>query len=729
MAQSPRGSLGPAQSPRGSVGPTSSPTSKGYASPQSASFGGSDELGKELIRRNREIAEVRDNLLRTEDFLTEARARNNELLEKNSLIEAERTRAEGKAAEVEGRCRVLEAAKETATRQLVEERAKFDDATWDLRQKFEQTQAQLQEALSREEEHKEQAKLHADQLLIFESKLEAEGRNTGDARVALTRVESALEEATSRAADAQLRVKELEAELREQGSRASEEIHAKFEEEEAKRLQAEANIEVERTRAEILTKDAAEAKTEIKRLQNQIEELCSKLEESTAAQKKAEDQNVELRSKLEDEAAARKKSEEENEAAERRRKLEEESRAMELGKQTEDNSALVLEAQAARERAETEAAQQREKALKWSAEADELRRRLEAEAGRLDEVRRCSDEVRQLLGETQSQLQDAEARAEAAAPKTAALAESLESQKLQCQALAKELHEVREEKERHVLEKEQDSTTILALRASISSLEADLASARSVAEAAKQQASKEQTLDSECAALRDQLSATQSQLRRQSQVALESESLRGQLDEARKSIVEDVKAKREVEALQGRLGAFEAQIAERDAQIKLEAMRTKELQQKYDILEIAKRSADEEAARIKHQMNFMSSEKDTKDLQKKCDSLEGAKRSAEEEIASANSKVAQMSEILNDALASSAKALQQKAEAHECAEMAKAEIDIVKIERAVETQKLRGALEELRFGIKQQVASGINRSSSFQPAVQPSFQPSRVKAF
>lgn len=605
----------------------------------------SQELGQELIRRNREIAEVRDQLLRTQDFLSESRARNDELLEKHSLTEAERTRAEAKATELEERCRMLETAKETATRQLVEEQKKRDEATRELREKLEHVEQRLKEALSQEEELKQQAQMQADQVLVLQSKLEAEGRITADARLAASRSESALQEASSRAAEAQLAVRELEAKLEQQGTRASEELQAQLQSAEAKRFQAEANIEVERTRAEILMKESGDAKAEIKQLQAQLA--------------KAEDQNIE---------------------SEKRRRLEEETRATELEKQTGDVEAQLVEANLARERAETEAAQQREKALKFAAEADELRRRLEADSGRLDEVRRGSDEVRQLLADVQSKLQDAEARAEAAAPRTAALEESLESQQRQCQVLTTELSLVREEKDRYVQEKEQESGTILKLEGKIRSLEADLSSTRKEAELAKQRSSEELTKATENASLRDELSATRILVRQQSSEAtLEAETLRAQLAEARKAAMAGGQTKLEVETLQARISASEAQVAERDAC--------------------------------------------NRELKQKCDSLESAKRSAQEEVTGMRSKVNSLSGELSDALSSAAKAMQQRSEARECAAMAKAENDIVRIERAVETQKLRGAIEELRFAIKSQVASGLSPQ-------RPSFQPQpRVRAF
>lgn len=604
----------------------------------------SQELGQELIRRNREIAEVRDNLLRTEDFLNEARARSNELLEKNSLNEAERTRAEAKTAELEDRCRMLEAAKETATRQLVEERLKGDEATRELREKLEMTEQCLKEARSREEELQQKAKTHADQILVLESKLEAGGRSTDDARLAASRNEAALQEASSRASEALLRVKELESELQKQGSRATEELQVQLQAEEARRLQADANVEVERTRAEILVKESGDAKAEIKRLQNQLQELRFNQEELT--------------SEMESQKAARKQAEE---------------------KSTRDNESQLTDLIFARERAETEAAQQREKAVRFAAEADELRRRLEADSGRLDEVRRGSDEMRQVLADVQNKLLDAEARAEAAGPRTTALEEQLSSQQVKCQALTKELDLAHEEKERYVREKDQESATVVELQAKITSLEADLAGAKKLAESATLKASEERKLDTENASLRDELSATRVLVRQQSDQTLEVETLRAQLAEARKAVILGGGTKLEVETLQARICALEAQLSERDTC-------SRELQQKFD-------------------------------------TLEGAKRCAQEEVVSMRSKMNALSGELSSALGNSAKAMQQRSEAQERAAMAKAENDIVRIERAVETQKLRGALEELRFAIKSQVASGLS-------AQRPSFQPQpRVRAF
>lgn len=200
---------------------------------------------------------------------------------------------------------------------------------------------------------------------------------------------------------------------------------------------------------------------------------------------------------------------------------------------------------------------------------------------------------------------------------------------------------------------------------------------KKVVEQAKQQSSQDGKLDKENASLRDELSATRTLMRQQSEATLEAESLRGQLAEARRNSIEGGQNKLEIERLQACIATFEARIAEQDVR--------------------------------------------STQLQQKCAGLEGAERNAQEEVTGMRSKMTTLAAELNSALANASKALQQRSEARECAAMAKAENDIVRIERAVETQKLRGAIEELRFAIKTQVASGIC-NQPFQP------QP-RVRAF
>ncbi|CAJ1359225.1 unnamed protein product [Effrenium voratum] len=135
-------------------------------------LGNSAELESELIKRNREIAKVRDDLIKQERRLQEARLRNDDLLERLAVLDAEVTTKTGqlkdseqKVADLQERLETQSSDLQKAQEELAAQGAKFQadlaaqKLKWQeeaadekgMRSELEKLQAELQRELTEEQ--------------------------------------------------------------------------------------------------------------------------------------------------------------------------------------------------------------------------------------------------------------------------------------------------------------------------------------------------------------------------------------------------------------------------------------------------------------------------------------------------------------------------------------------------------------------------------------------------
>eukprot|EP00928_Gymnodinium_smaydae_P016722 TRINITY_DN16320_c0_g1_i1.p1 TRINITY_DN16320_c0_g1~~TRINITY_DN16320_c0_g1_i1.p1 ORF type:complete len:1135 (-),score=386.87 TRINITY_DN16320_c0_g1_i1:374-3778(-) len=239
-------------------------------------LGDTSELEGELIKRNREIAKVRDDVLKAERRLEETQMRNDDLLERVAELDAEVTKKNQRIAELVSEVEELKA---SITSTSAEHRALQGSHARELEQ-LRAEHAQKEDDWQQEREKTvdlpARVKELEEQTQRLKAELEEERLHHGATRSTLDQVEASSRESAGRAVDLRARVKELEEELSEaQDSVANVQSHAL--EEERTKMSAALH------RANSLAEEHLSAREDLEKAANEHErrhsEVSSQLED------------------------------------------------------------------------------------------------------------------------------------------------------------------------------------------------------------------------------------------------------------------------------------------------------------------------------------------------------------------------------------------------------------------------------------------------------------------
>uniref|UniRef100_A0A7S4R5X6 Uncharacterized protein n=1 Tax=Alexandrium monilatum TaxID=311494 RepID=A0A7S4R5X6_9DINO len=178
-------------------------------------FGNVSELEAELIKRNREIAKVRDDVLKAERRLEEAQMRNDDLLEKAAVLDSEVTTKSKRISELEEKSDALGMkmlAKEAEIEALQKEQERKIEA---VRTELQAGSAAREQDLAKHEELKAQISALETEKEKLQEIMDEEKRCHQMTKVTLEQAESSSREASTRLLESRRRLQELEDELKE----------------------------------------------------------------------------------------------------------------------------------------------------------------------------------------------------------------------------------------------------------------------------------------------------------------------------------------------------------------------------------------------------------------------------------------------------------------------------------------------------------------------------------
>jgi len=234
------------------------------------------ELEAELIKRNREIAKVRDEVLKTERRLEESQMRNDDLLEKVAELDSEVSQKVRAIAELEEEVKRLRVDVEEKAAKLEALDTEHAGHMEELKSGY----AEKESAWHKERESHEAVKAEADKHKEHKDQalrdLAEEQRKYKTTKASLEQSEATLREHAIKANETRQRVKQLEEELEEERAKAS-------------TAQSE-QLEMERT----------QMSAELHRMSSLIEEHRSAHDDLHAQSTGHEEARVKLSSELED---------------------------------------------------------------------------------------------------------------------------------------------------------------------------------------------------------------------------------------------------------------------------------------------------------------------------------------------------------------------------------------------------------------------------------------------
>jgi len=180
-----------------------------------ADLNNASELEAELITRNRQIAKVRDEVLKLEKRLEESQLRNDDLLEKNAELDADNTNKTRTVAELEEKVTELDHELQTVKVELDTTRKDFDIQMEAKITEFEARCAEGQQDLEAQEDLKAQLAAVTAQRDQLQKEHDEEQRKHADTKVALDSSEFASRDAATKSIDHRRKVKELEDEIQD----------------------------------------------------------------------------------------------------------------------------------------------------------------------------------------------------------------------------------------------------------------------------------------------------------------------------------------------------------------------------------------------------------------------------------------------------------------------------------------------------------------------------------
>lgn len=192
------------------------------------------ELEAELIKRNREIAKVRDDALKLERRLEDAQMRNDDLLERVAELDAEKNQGMTKITELEEKLQAVESERDARAEEALRAQEAAEERLESVRAEMEEkAAAAAQDNETTRSLEAKVAELEAEKAAL-EQKLNEEQLRHGDTRVRLEKSEREAQDHSSRSTEQRRIVKELEEKLQEQQEGMSNTASLQLEEERAR---------------------------------------------------------------------------------------------------------------------------------------------------------------------------------------------------------------------------------------------------------------------------------------------------------------------------------------------------------------------------------------------------------------------------------------------------------------------------------------------------------------
>mmetsp|Transcript_61095 Transcript_61095/g.177091 ORF Transcript_61095/g.177091 Transcript_61095/m.177091 type:complete len:1146 (+) Transcript_61095:118-3555(+) len=192
------------------------------------------ELEAELIKRNREIAKARDDVLKVERKLEDAQMRNDDLLEKLAELDGDNNKKSSAMRELEQKVADLE-------KKLAEAEESAETLKLSHEKELEQLRADfLEKESSREQDKEGQAALEAqikaleEQVASLKQKLEEEEHRHADTKANLSHAENSSRDSASRSVEQRRMIAELQEELQQRSTFVPVEQANRLEEERCK---------------------------------------------------------------------------------------------------------------------------------------------------------------------------------------------------------------------------------------------------------------------------------------------------------------------------------------------------------------------------------------------------------------------------------------------------------------------------------------------------------------
>jgi hypothetical protein len=160
------------------------PNSRPSITPKPAGSIVHDNTTGQLVKRNREIAEVRDQMDKSQKQLATGQARNKVLLEEASELDSEIYRQCDRCAKSEERCALLEDEARLRDEEQAQQHAKHEAADANAENKVERIDSELKDAEAKANEEQRLAELAAVELAGFRASLEVEEEALEKARQA-----------------------------------------------------------------------------------------------------------------------------------------------------------------------------------------------------------------------------------------------------------------------------------------------------------------------------------------------------------------------------------------------------------------------------------------------------------------------------------------------------------------------------------------------------------------
>lgn len=239
-------------------------------------LGNSAELEAELIKRNREIAKIRDEVLKAERRLEDAQLRNDDLLERVSVLDAEVTTKTKHVVELEHKADGLQKTVVAKEEEIVELTKAHEQKIVEIRKEMEDGKSSKDEVLATQEDLKLQvANLQAEKEQLLEI-IEELKRKHQFSQEALEASEHRHREAANRLVESRKAVKDLEDQLREREDSGAQHVQQMHEE------RSKMTLEIDRISAQLqehkavrddLEGQVRERDTEVHNLRRDFEDL------------------------------------------------------------------------------------------------------------------------------------------------------------------------------------------------------------------------------------------------------------------------------------------------------------------------------------------------------------------------------------------------------------------------------------------------------------------------
>lgn len=235
------------------------------------------ETEAELIKRNREIAKVRDEVLKLERRLDETRLRNDDLLEKVAELDSEVTRKTLVARDLETKVCSLECQVADKETEITKIREELDTKTLEIEEELAQKEASFQEELTKLEAKASQVESLLAQQDQLQKQLDEEQKLHCATKASLEQSEASSRDVAGRATELRRRVQELESHLSEQ--------QASFSAAKAKEIEEQRRsvAEIERISAALQETNSVRSDLEkqVSELQKVLVDVRSELQDST----------------------------------------------------------------------------------------------------------------------------------------------------------------------------------------------------------------------------------------------------------------------------------------------------------------------------------------------------------------------------------------------------------------------------------------------------------------